>query len=160
MTIRTAAIFAALLLTSCASHNKRDTHAWGDLDRDGCIAYRCEMYCKADATPEQVKAFRAGTVDELERAALGRLRIGLAGDTATTVAALSLCEGVKELNPLLGASPHPLVVIAYNGIAYWISKHDARKSPEWCSSARPIRIAANIRVAASVNNAIVLGLCP
>ena len=52
------------------------------------------------------------------------------------------------------------VVIAYNAVTYWIAKRDAKRSPYWCSDARPIRIAANIRVAASVNNAIVLGLCP
>ena len=150
----------ALALAGCASQNMKDTHAWGDLDRDGCIAYRCQMYCKADATPEQVSAFRAGTVDELEKAALGRLKIGLVGDTATTVAALSLCEGVKELNPLLGASSHPLVVIAYNGIAYVVTKHAAEKSPVWCSSARQIRTAANVRAAASINNAVILAICP
>ena len=153
-------LIVAVALTGCTSHNTKDTHAWGDLDRDGCIAYRCQMYCKADATPEQVSAFRAGTVDELEKAALGRLKIGLVGDTATTVAALSLCEGVKELNPLLGASSHPLVVIAYNGIAYVVTKHAAEKSPVWCSSARQIRTAANVRAAASINNAVILAICP
>lgn len=148
-----------LLLTGCASHNMKDTYAHGDIDRDGCIAYRCRAYCKADATPEQIAAFHAGTVDDGERAQLKRLGFWLAGDTVTTVAALSLCEAAREANPILGPDPSAGVVIAYNGLAYWVSRHDARKSPEWCSSARPIRIAANVRVAASVNNAIVLGLC-
>ena len=150
----------ALALAGCASQNMKDTHAWGDLDRDGCIAYRCQMYCKADATPEQTAAFKAGTVDAEEARQLKRLGGWLAADTATTVAALSLCEAVREANPILGPDPSAGVVIAYNGLAYWVSRHDARKSPEWCSSARPIRIAANVRVVASINNAVVLAVCP
>lgn len=45
--IRAAII--ALMLAGCASHNMKDTYAHGDIDRDGCIAYRCQMYCKAGA---------------------------------------------------------------------------------------------------------------
>jgi hypothetical protein len=149
----------ALLLAGCASHNMRDTVAHGDIDKDGCIAYRCQMYCKADATPEQIAAFQQGTVDPEEAKQLKRLGGWLAADAGTTIAALSLCEAVKEANPIIGSDPSAGVVIAYNGIAYWISKRGAEKSPEWCSSARPIRIAANIRVAASINNAVILGIC-
>lgn len=155
--IRAAII--ALMIAGCASRNMKDTVAHGDIDRDGCIAYRCQAYCKADATPEQIAAFTAGTVDAEEARQLKRLGGWLAADTATTVAALTLCEGVREANPILGSNPSAGVVVAYNGLAYWISKRDAAKSPEWCRSARPIRIAANIRVAASVNNLVVLGVC-
>lgn len=154
-----AAILSLLLLAGCASHNMRDTVAHGDWDRDGCIAYRCKMYCKSDATPEQIVAFSAGKRDAEEARQLKRLGGWLAADTATTVAALTLCEAAREANPILGSDPSAGVVIAYNGLAYWIAKHDADKSPEWCSSARQIRIAANIRVAASTNNALVLAVC-
>ena len=150
----------ALSLAGCASQNMKDTHAWGDLDRDGCIAYRCQMYCKADATPEQIAAFRAGTVDAEEARQLKRLGGWLAADTATTVAALSLCEAVREANPILGSDPSAFAVVLYNGIAYAITHHQAAESPYWCSTERQIRIAANIRVAASINNAVILAICP
>lgn len=150
----------ALSLAGCASQNMKDTHAWGDLDRDGCIAYRCQMYCKADATPEQTAAFKAGTVDAEEARQLKRLGGWLAADTATTVAALSLCEAVREANPILGSDPSAFAVVLYNGIAYAITKNQAAESPYWCSTERQIRIAANIRVAASINNAVILAICP
>ena len=150
----------ALSLAGCASQNMKDTHAWGDLDRDGCIAYRCQMYCKADATPEQIAAFRAGTVDAEEARQLKRLGGWLAADTATTVAALSLCEAVREANKILGSDPSAFAVVLYNGIAYAITHHQAAESPYWCSTERQIRIAANIRVAASINNAVILAICP
>lgn len=43
-----------LALMGCASHNMRDTYAHGDLDRDGCIAYRCKVYCRDDATEADI----------------------------------------------------------------------------------------------------------
>ncbi len=116
----------ALALAGCASQNMKDTHAWGDLDRDGCIAYRCQMYCKADATPEQTAAFKAGTVDAEEARQLKRLGGWLAADTATTVAALSLCEAVREANPILGPDPSAFAVIAYNG--HRLRNHEARRA--------------------------------
>lgn len=152
-------LLTIVLLTGCASANMRDTYAHGDLDRDGCIAYRCQMYCLESAAPEQIAAFAVGTVDPEEAKQLKRLGGWLAGDTATTIVGLSVCEGAKELNPILGASPNPVAVIAYNGAAYLISRHDARKSPSWCSSARPIRIAANLRMVASLSNAAMAGVC-
>jgi len=155
-----AFLLCLVLLSGCASNNMKDTYAHGDLDRDGCIAYRCKAYCKADATPEQIAAFTAGTIDDGERAQLKRLGFWLAGDTVTTIAGLSLCAAARELNPILGSGPNPLVVIAYNGVAYAVAKHSAAKSPYWCSTERQIRIAANIRVAASISNAVVLAVCP
>ena len=149
-----------LALMGCASHNMRDTYAHGDLDCDGCIAYRCKVYCRDDATKEQVKEFSAGTIDDGERAQLKRLAIWTTGDTVTTVGALALCEAAREANPILGPNPSPLAVIAYNGVAYVVAKHSAARSPYWCSTERQIRIAANIRVAASINNAVVLAVCP
>ena len=154
------AAILALALAGCASHNMRDTYAHGDLDRDGCIAYRCKMYCRTDATPEQIAAFTAGTIDAGEAAQLKRLKLWIGADTATTIGALAVCEAVKEANPILGSNPSAFAVVLYNGIAYAITHHQAAESPYWCSTERQIRIAANIRVAASVNNAIVLGLCP
>lgn len=154
------AILPCLLIAGCASANMRDTVAHGDLDRDGCIAYRCQMYCADTATDKQRKAFAAGVIDDAEREALRRLAWGIGGDTATTVAALSLCEGARELNPVLGPSPSPFAVMLYNGIAYAVTKHQAAESPYWCSTERQIRIAANVRVVASINNAVVLAVCP
>lgn len=148
-----------LLLTACASANRKDTVAHGDLDRDGCIAYRCQVYCRDDATRDQVKAFRAGTIDEGERAQLKRLALWTTGDTVTTVAALSLCEAAREANPILGPHPSPLAVIAYNGAAYAYAYQSAKRTPEWCSSERPLRTMANIRAAVSVTNAVVLAVC-
>lgn len=155
--------YAALLclaLSACASHNARDTYAHGDLDRDGCIAYRCQVYCRDDATSDHVKAFRAGTIDEGERAQLKRLALWTAGDTVTTVGALALCEAAREANPILGPNPSPVAVIAYNGVAYAYAYHAAKRTPAWCSSERPIRTMANIRAAVSVTNAVVLAVCP
>lgn len=40
-----------------------------------------------------------------------------------------------------------------------IARHDARVTPYWCSSARPIRIAANIRTVAAISNVITLAGC-
>lgn len=153
------AILPCLLIAGCASANMRDTVAHGDLDRDGCIAYRCQMYCADTATDKQRKAFAAGVIDDAEREALRRLAWGIGGDTATTVAALSLCEGARELNPVLGPSPSPFAVMLYNGIAYAVSYQDAKRSPAWCSSERPLKTMANIRMAASINNAAIVGLC-
>lgn len=155
-----AAILALLMLSGCASHNMRETVAHGDLDRDGCIAYRCKAYCKADATPEQIAAFSAGVIDEGERKQLKRLGIWIAGDTATTIAALSLCEAAKEANPFLGPDPSAMAVVILNGIAYAVIRDGAAKSPEWCSSERQIRIAAHIRTAVSVSNAAIAVVCP
>lgn len=153
------AALIALMLTACASHNMRDTYAHGDLDKDGCIAYRCQAYCLDSATPEQREAFMAGVIDDGEAKQLKRLGFWLTGDTVTTIAGLSLCEAARELNKIIGSDPNPLVVITYNGVAYVVARHSAAKSPYWCSDERPIRIAANIRVAASINNAVILGIC-
>ncbi len=150
----------SLLLAGCASANMRETVAHGDLDRDGCIAYRCKSYCRGDATQAQIAAFHAGVTDDAERKQLRRLGWGLGADAGSTIAALSLCEGARELNPILGASPSPGIVIAYSAVSYIIARHDARTTPSWCSSARPIRIAANIRVAASISNAVTAAVCP
>ena len=155
-----ARALAVGLLAGCASHNARDTYAHGDLDRDGCIAYRCQVYCRDDATSDHVKAFRAGTIDEGERAQLKRLALWTAGDTVTTVGALALCEAAREANPILGPDPSPVAVIAYNGIAYAYAYTAAKRTPAWCSSERPIRTMANIRAAVSVTNAVVLAVCP
>lgn len=155
--IRAALI--ALIFTGCASHNMRDTVAHGDWDRDGCIAVRCKAYCKETATPEQVAAFHAGVIDDEERAQLDRLRLWVAGDTVSTIAALSLCEGVSEVNPLLGPSPNPAAVVALSGIVYALAVHDAKASPYWCSSARPLKTAANIRMVATISNTTIAGVC-
>ena len=148
-----------LALMGCASHNMRDTYAHGDLDCDGCIAYRCKVYCRDDATKEQVKAFSAGTIDDGERAQLKRLAIWTTGDTVTTVGALALCEAAREANPILGPNPSPLAVIAYNGAAYAYAYQSAKRTPAWCSSERPLKTMANIRMAASISNAAVLAVC-
>lgn len=153
-------LLTIVLLTGCASHNMRDTYAHGDIDRDGCIAYRCQAYCKADATPEQIAAFTAGTIDAGEAAQLKRLAVWTSADAATTIGTLAACEAAREANPILGPHPSPLVVIAYNGITYVLSKRAAANSPYWCSSERPLRIEANIRAAASVSNLVVLAACP
>ena len=153
------AIILALMLTGCASANMRETVAHGDLDRDGCIAYRCKAYCRADATPEQVAAFHAGVIDDDERKQLRRLGWSLGADAGSTIAALSLCEGARELNPIYGAHPAPWMVLAVSGVTYLVARHDARSSPEWCSSARPLRIAANIRTVAAISNVATLAGC-
>lgn len=155
--MRTAIL--ALMLAGCASHNMRETTAHGDMDRDGCIAIRCQAYCRESATDEQRAAFMAGTIDDGEREQLRRLGFWLGGDTATTIVGLSICEGARELNKIIGADPHWGVVVAYNGVAYLTAKHYAAKSPYWCSSARPIKFAANIRMAASISNAAVTAAC-
>lgn len=153
------AIALSLMLTACASANMRDTVAIGDWDRDGCIAIRCEAHCRADATPEQIAAFHAGVVDADELKQLRRFGWSLGADAGSTIAALTLCEGARELNPILGASPSPGIVIAYSAVSYIIARHDARTTPSWCSSARPIRIAANIRTVAAISNAATLAGC-
>lgn len=155
-----ALLLCLVLLSGCASHNRRDTYAHGDLDRDGCIAYRCEMICREDATEAQRKAFAAGTIDDGEREQLRRLAWWVAGDAGTTIAGLALCESLREMNPIVGADPHPLAVIAYSAAIYAYAWLDAARSPSWCSSARPIRTAANIRVAASISNAVTAAVCP
>lgn len=155
--------YAALLclaLVGCASANLRDTYAHGDLDRDGCIAYRCKAYCRADATPEQIEAFKAGVIDAGEAKQLKRLGVWVAGDTATTIAALSVCAAAKETNPWLGPDPSAVAVVILGGISYAIIRDGAAKSPEWCSSERQIRIAANIRTAVSISNAAIAVVCP
>lgn len=153
------AILPCLLIAGCASANMRDTVAHGDLDRHGCIAYRCQMYCADTATDKQRKAFAAGVIDDAEREALRRLAWGIGGDTATTIAALSLCEAARELNPVLGPSPSPFAVMLYNGIAYAVSYQDAKRSPAWCSSARPINTAAAVRGVVILTNAAVIVGC-
>ena len=153
------AAILSLLLAGCASHNMRETTAHGDWDRDGCIAIRCESHCRADATPEQVAAFHAGVIDDDERKQLRRFGWSLGADAGSTIAALTLCEGARELNPILGASPSPGIVIAYSAVSYIIARHDARTTPYWCSSARPIRIAANIRTVVAVGNVAQLAGC-
>lgn len=153
-------LLTIVLLAGCASANMRDTYAHGDLDRDGCIAYRCKAYCKADATPEQIAAFTAGTIDAGEAKQLKRLKLWTGADTATTIGALAVCEAVKEANPILGSDPSAFAVVLYNGIAYAITHHQAAESPYWCSTERQIRIAANIRVAASISNAVTAAVCP
>ena len=153
------AALLSLLLAGCASANMRETTAHGDLDRDGCIAYRCEMICREDATPEQRAAFAAGTIDAGERKQLRRLGVWLTADAGTTIAALSLCEAVRELNPALGANPSEWAVAAWGGAIYLVARHDAARSPSWCSSARPIRIAANIRAVAAISNVATLAGC-
>lgn len=75
-----ALLLCLALLSGCASHNRRDDYAHGDLDRDGCIAYRCEMICREDATEAQRKAFAVGTIDDGEREQLRRLAFWVAGD--------------------------------------------------------------------------------
>lgn len=152
-------LLTIVLLTGCASANMRDTYAHGDMDRDGCIAYRCQSWCRESATPEQIAAFHAGTIDDGEAKQLKRFGFWLTGDTVTTIAGLSLCETAREANKLLGPDPSPFVVIAYNGVAYIFAKHDAAKTPYWCSSERQIRIAANIRAAASISNAVQTVVC-
>ena len=154
------AAILSLMLAGCASANMKDTVAHGDMDRDGCIAYRCQAYCRESATQEQREAFMSGTIDAGEAKQLKRFGFWLAGDTVTTIAGLSLCETAREANKLLGPDPSPFVVIAYNGVAYVVAKHSAAKSPYWCSSERPIRIAANVRMAASINNGLVTAVCP
>lgn len=153
-------LLTIVLLTGCASANMRDTYAHGDMDRDGCIAYRCKAYCRESATQEQRDAFMAGTIDDGEAKQLRRFGIWLTGDTVTTIAGLSLCEAAREANPIPGADPHPLIVIAYNGSAYYVARRHATKSPYWCSSARPIKTAANVRMAVSISNALVTVVCP
>lgn len=153
------AVILALLLAGCASANMKDTVALGDWDRDGCIAYRCQAYCRADATPEQIAAFNAGVVDDAEAKQLKRFGWSLGADAGSTIAALSLCEGARELNPLYGAHPAPWMVLAVSGVTYLVARHDARTTPYWCSSARPIRIAANIRTAAAISNVVTLAGC-
>lgn len=64
-----------------------------------------------------------------------------------------------NVNTILGASPSPGVVIAASGITYLIARHDARTTPYWCSSARTIRIAANIRTVVAVGNVAQLAGC-
>lgn len=152
-------LLTIVLLTGCASANMRDTYAHGDFDRDGCIAYRCKVYCRDDATKAQVKAFTAGALDDGERAQLKRLAIWTTGDTVTTVGALALCEAAREANPILGPDPNPVAVIAYNGIAYAYAYQAAKRTPEWCSSERPLKTMANIRQAVSISNAVVLAVC-
>jgi len=152
-------IMLILVLSGCMSHNMRETVAHGDLDRDGCIAIRCESHCRADATPEQVAAFHAGVIDDDERAQLRRFGWGLTADAGSTIAALSLCEGARELNPILGAHPAPLTVVAASGITYLIARHDARATPYWCSSERTIRIAANVRNVVAISNALTTVMC-
>lgn len=153
-------ILLCMMLIGCASANKKDTHSLGEWERDGCIAVRCKAYCKEDATPEQVAAFHAGVVDAGEQKQLDRLKFWLVGDTTTTVAALSFCEAASETNPILGADPNPVAVAALGVVVYAMALHDAKASPYWCSSERPIRIAANVRMAASINNAAIAVLCP
>lgn len=153
------AILLCLMLAGCASHNMRDSYAHGDLDKDGCIAYRCKVYCRDDATKAQVEAFAAGSLDDGERAQLKRLAIWTTGDTVTTVGALALCEAAREANPILGPDPSPVAVIAYNGIAYAYAYQAAKRTPEWCSSERPLKTMANIRQAVSISNAVVLAVC-
>lgn len=147
------------LLIGCASANMKDTVALGDLDRDGCIAIRCEAHCRADATPEQIAAFHAGVVDADELKQLRRFGWSLGADAGSTIAALSLCEGVRELNPAYGAHPTPWVVLAGSGLTYLVVRHDARKTPYWCSSARWINTAATVRTIASISNIVTIGLC-
>lgn len=153
------AAILSLLLAGCASANMKDTGAHGDLDRDGCIAYRCQAYCRADATPEQIEAFHAGVEDPEETKQLRRFGWSLGADAGSTIAALSLCEGARELNPIYGAHPAPWMVLAGSGLTYLVARHDARKTPYWCSSARPIRIAANVRTVAAISNVITLAGC-
>lgn len=152
-------LLTIVLLTGCASANMRDTYAHGDMDRDGCIAYRCKVYCRDDATKAQVKAFSVGTIDDGERAQLKRLAIWTTGDTVTTVGALALCEAAREANPILGSDPSPVAVIAYNGIAYAYAYQAAKRTPAWCSSERPLKTMVNIRMAVSISNAAVLAVC-
>ena len=154
------AAILSLLLAGCVSGNMRETVAHGDMDRDGCIAYRCKAYCRGDATQAQIAAFHAGVIDDDEAKQLRRFGWSLGADAGSTIAALTLCEGARELNPILGASPSPGVVIAYSAVSYMIARHDARTTPSWCSSARPIRIAANVRMVASVSNAVTTVVCP
>lgn len=153
------AIILSLLLAGCASHNMRETTAHGDLDRDGCIAIRCEAHCRADATPEQIAAFHAGVIDADELKQLRRFGWALGADAGSTIAALSLCTGARELNPAYGSHPTALTVVAVSGAVYLIARHDARTTPYWCSSARPIRIAANIRTVAAISNVATLAGC-
>ena len=101
----------------------------------------------------------AGAGADDERKQLRRFGWSLSADAGSTIAALSLCEGVRELNPILGASPSPGVVIAYSAVSYIIARHDARTTPYWCSSARPIRIAANVRNVVAVGNVAQLAGC-
>lgn len=154
------AAILSLLLAGCASGNMKDTVAHGDLERDGCIAYRCKSYCRADATPEQIAAFNAGVIDDDEAKQLRRFGWSLGADAGSTIAALSLCEGARELNQMYGgAHPSALTVIAVTGAVYLIARHDARTTPYWCSSARPIRIAANVRAVAAISNVATLAGC-
>lgn len=158
--IKFTVLVLVLFLSGCvASGNKRDTHAYGDLDRDGCIAYRCKVYCRDDATKEQVKAFNVGGIDAGEQVQLDRLKLWTVGDTATTIGALALCEGVRELNPVLGSSPGPIAVALYNGVTYAYAYQSAKRTPEWCSSERPLRVMVDIRKAVTISNAAVLVLC-
>ena len=154
------AVILTLLLAGCASANMKDTYAHGDMDRDGCIAYRCKAYCRESATAEQRAAFMLGTIDDGEAKQLRRFGWWLTGDTITTIAALSLCETAREANPILGSDPSALAVVAYSGSAYMLARHAAKRSPYWCSSARPIKTAANVRMAVSVSNALVTAVCP
>lgn len=124
------AILLCLMLAGCASHNLRDSYAHGDLDKDGCIAYRCKVYCRDDATKAQVEAFAAGSLDDGERAAFKALLWGNAADVAST--GLMLNAGCAEANKLM-RNPLALVGLKVLWLAWW--RDAAAQSPEGFSHA-------------------------
>ena len=66
------------------------------------------------------------------------------------------CAGVREVNPLLGASPHPAAVIAFSYGTYRLMRWEAARSHRFDSSAPFIRAMSWLKLGASAWNARVI----
>lgn len=172
-------LFAALLLTACASPMKRYGPGSGyqySPEIDACVSERrpdCATAAPAmlldgrvveigEPDPAAVDAWiqhhlRDPHRDEREARALRTLKLSLTADTATT--ALGIACGLAEGNPLFAGSRVVLLPIA-QGVLYTYTRRAADRSPRAYSSAPDIEAARWPSTIAAVANATtILRVC-
>lgn len=100
---------------------------------------------------ELVKAVLPGVIDEGERKAIAALCGAAIGDGVSTIVGLT-CAGVREANPLYGASPNPLAVIAVTWATCRWARWDAMQTHAYNSSAPYLTFVATLKGIATLNN--------
>ena len=151
------ALIACLLLSACATTQKGPPRV--DLYADPLIVVDGRAYLIGKVRRQDERALIAehlpGVIDDEEREALRMFGWSAAADGATTIIGLT-CAGVREVNPLLGASPHPAAVIAFSYGTYRLMRWEAARSHRFDSSAPFIRAMSWLKLGASAWNARVI----
>lgn len=158
--MRAALAILLCMLSACATTQKGPPRV--DLYADPLIVVNGQAYLIGEVSKQEKKALvekhLPGTIDDAEREALKLFGWSAAADGATTVIGLT-CSGVREVNPLLGANPHPVAVVAFSYLTYKIMYWEAQRSHRFDSSANFIKAMAWTKFAAGAWNATVISKC-